>query len=301
MKIHIVGSEGYIGRALVRELDSVPGTTVTTADALLYGQSCPPRTKHLVNSGEHIRYVNEVDPDVVVLLAATAHDPAGRLSEFAVRGHTFYTPHLIALDAFDRGRRVVVVSSLAVNAQSGHYPLAKHDLERYLGNTLAFAGRGSIIRFGTIFGVAGPRPDAESFRSHLLLNNMLYTALDTGRITVHRPALRRPVLTLDRAVQTLKSAIFSVGPYGTITNHWTTSGQLRDYAESVRRFLDGVGVPAVVEELDQAGDTRDYGWGWYDDLRLREDLFETLGFIRENMDEIRRVRETSWEELYKRA
>lgn len=267
MKILVVGSEGYIGRALSCRLARRDDVHLYRVDPCVYGQHRHHTCKRLFKAKDITQYIDEVEPDHIVWLGAYAHDPQNRINVTTAIRNNARRPS-VALSG--TGCSYTAVSSLSVFA-AGAYPESKRCLEQLLVSSGDFGQRGNILRFGTIFGAPG-HGDGESFRPHLLLNRMSLDAVRRSTITVVDPNKKRPVLSLLGAVSALEASIFLEGPRGMITNVYDTCGTLRQFAEyvkervEIKRALAG-GGPAVLISVPDIGkdvDTRDYGWGKFD-------------------------------------
>jgi len=272
MKLLIVGSEGYIGRALCRRFTFRDDIELFRVDPCVYGQPpATPAVQKIFKTKDVVRYIDKIVPDHIVWLGAYAHDPSGRINTtIAIRNNA----RRVAVALSGTGCPYTAVSSLSVFAE-GAYPESKRYLEQALVAAGDFGARGSLLRFGTVFGVPNPG-DAESFRAHLLLNRMSIDAVTKGKITVTHPTKRRPVLALRKAVHALERDIFSEGPRGTISNHYDTCGTLQEFAQLVQLKVamkkPDSPVEIVVPDNAPDLDNRDYGWGEFEPMEINLEL-----------------------------
>jgi nucleoside-diphosphate-sugar epimerase len=281
MRVAVVGSGGYVGVPLCHALES-RGDKVLRIDARVYGQPLPPDTIVADHGWTISEAILRRGADAIVWLAAYAHDPAGRIpADEMRRNNTELIYDTLEITTIP----VIVTSSLSVFAgnRGGAYPKSKRMLEENLSWRKDFPDRVSILRFGTLFGMA---PDAAyrvpTFRSHLLLNNMVYEGLMTGRIT-YQVDRSRPVLPLDLAVEAIIARLDG-GPRGDITNHYLTSGTLEQYAVAVRGALRTHSCfPVLMWNYGEyVADDRDYGWGPFDEIALRGWLHPLIHWTLDN-------------------
>lgn len=297
MRVAVVGSGGYVGVPLCHALES-RGDKVLRIDARVYGQPLHPDTI-VANHGWTIaEAILRRGADAIVWLAAYAHDPAGRIPADEVRrNNTDLIYDTLEITTIP----VIVTSSLSVFAgnRGGAYPKSKRMLEENLSWRKDFPDRVSILRFGTLFGMS---PDAEyrvpTFRSHLLLNNMVYEGLTTGRIN-YRVYLSRPVLPLSLAVEAIIGRLDG-GPRGDITNHYLTSGTLEQYAVAVREaFRAHCCFATLMGHIGyDVADDRDYGWGPFDEIALRGWLHPLIHWTLSNRRLVAAEREKFPQNLY---
>lgn len=260
MKVMIIGSEGYLGTALVGELRRNPKLyELNLVDACLWGQ----RPSHgcYVPRGcaQILWHVDRYRPDVLVWLAALAHDPQGRLRPQDVMYNNATLPALGAQWALEQGKRFVGVSSYSIFTRGpcpGAYPESKRKLEGYLYDLEPWRGI-NLVRFGTLWGhTEFSRP--ETFRPHLLLNSMVLDAVTSGTIKIPDKALSRPVTHLEDAVLAVQGAIEAPVPGLTMNVH-TCSATLRQFAEAVAEVVPGTRIEEVPASKET--DKRDYQFG----------------------------------------
>lgn len=261
MKILIIGSEGYVGSLLCLKLSA--RHEVLCVDRQL--------------GGERMSTVVPDDVEVVVDLAAHAHDPS--IDPEAVFQNNAFEPRLFFEQLPARCYHYIIPSSLSVFAArgSGAYPASKRTLERLMLTCDDYPARVSIPRFGTLFGATR----RASWRRHLLLNSMVYDAVHEGVVHVNGAAIRRPVVSLDDAVEVLIRLVENVDqPRGEIRNIWSTSGTLQEYGEFVAD-LTGARVALPVDfPVHAPTDKRDYGWGAFAPKRIEGAVRRLIEWVR---------------------
>lgn len=298
MRIAIVGSEGYLGTALVPALK---GHELLRIDAGLWSDP-PAGVVHCHRALEILGRLRGWKPDVVVWLAALAHDPRCKLSPATVRENNAWVPGSVCQWALRNDTRFIAISSYSIfaGAGSGAYCESKRELEEQMYDLNLYRGA-SILRLGTLFGAEEGTP-IRSFRPHLLLNSFMLDALAHGEVRVDKDARTRPVCPLGRAVSALVSLIEDPVP-GHVRSVHMCSAYLKEFAELVADMVPGA---KVVERETPAQDARNYAFPpTLDDPDMRDTMrFELVplgDFIAANLRAVLRHRETCWAEYYKRA
>lgn len=299
MHVAVVGAEGYVGRALCRHLQGYYGDSLvlTRIDSLLYDQEAHYSTVRVSSAEDIIDVLKSAHPDVVVWLAAYAHDPQCRVPREIMVHNNANIPGSVGLWCAAHNIVFIAASSLSVWAYEGAYPDSKRHMEWKLQQSLNFCRYVDIIRFGTLFGSYGDG-DVDVFRSHLLLNSMVFDALSKDRIEISFPSVRRPVLPLGEAVRSILELIKYNGPRGRIENLAMTSGTLMQFAETVRSVIAVGGPKPDVTVTGDWRDKRDYGWGTYDPRPLERLLPSLIGYTRKNLEDIAKHRAAFPENYY---
>jgi nucleoside-diphosphate-sugar epimerase len=250
MNILVTGSRGYVGSALVPLLRAA-GHEVLEHDIGVYDQDLT----GVLTREQAMRRLDEVD--AVVMLAALAHDPAHGLPTQLVLEHTWRQPLGFWRAAIGHAniKRIVVLSSMSVFAiGAGAYPAAKRELESSILLCPGWYRRTMILRPGTIWGATESLPP-ERFRSHLLLNSMIRTAVLNGRIDIRCSRDQvRPVAHLWAVLNAIRGALDPRETTGTIRNIIDSTHTVGEFAAALS---DCYGAPIY----DYAGpqDTRSYG------------------------------------------
>lgn len=300
MRVMIIGSEGYLGTALVGALRK--DHDLNLVDACLWGQ-VPSKGTYVPRGAQQIMWhIDHYRPEVLVWLAALAHDPQGRLAPKDVNYANAVLPALGAKWAIENGRRFVGVSSYSIftrGVDPGAYPVSKRKMEEWLTDNDLWRGI-NLVRFGTLYGVTGhSRP--ETFRPHLLLNSMMLDAVISRKITIPETELQRPVTYLGDAVEAVRRAIEAPVP-GSIENVHLCSGTLREFAEAVGMDMSGITIQTVPASMET--DKRSYHFkpAIKDTLaRLRWDLRDLREFTVLHGAELASRRQSCWEPFLLRA
>lgn len=258
MKISVIGSEGYIGSAL---LPYLKGHEVQRIDAMLYDQGdgahvCKVPLFPYENRDAILDYLTHFNPDVIVNLAALAHDPEKRLDPVLVDAFNAFMPACVAQWAVDRKKRFIAISSLSVHAGSGAYPASKRNMEAHLFRIGLSRGI-DILRFGTIFGHV-PGQHYRYLRPHLLLNSMILDGVLNGVINVNGWQ-DRPVTALHDAISLLIDMVLVDRAPGQIINRYWASAQLPEWAQVVGRACVAEGYPVRIAPMAETSkDDRSY-------------------------------------------
>lgn len=170
-RILVTGADGFLGRAVVRQLGALDVDTVPVsrrADAVPPSVVCDLADPHAV-----ARLVEEAEPNVVINLAAVIAFEAGVLASL-IPVNTI-APGVLASRCAASGARLVQASSIAIHAgdverfdagtpaaPATDYGRSKHYAEQLVA---ASGCRFTIVRFGGIFGHPGP--------AHLGLNRSI--------------------------------------------------------------------------------------------------------------------------------
>ncbi|MDX3639702.1 SDR family oxidoreductase [Streptomyces sp. MB09-02B] len=261
MKILITGNRGYLGRVL-HDLLRGDGHDVGGFDIGLF-------EANFASSLCDIRDIKGSDIasfDAVVHLAAVCNDACGELSASATHAINHAATVRLATLARNVGvGRFVLASSCSVY---GHTSLSEVDESSQVAPLTAYAAskfaaeRALLglatdgfcpvaLRFATLFG-----PSA-AFRSDILLNRMVGTAVRRGVVHVNGPDIRRPMLHVHDAARAIahvlsaETSLVRVGVYNvgcTTLNH-----KLDEVADMVRQA-----VPTAEIRHRPATDQRTY-------------------------------------------
>jgi nucleoside-diphosphate-sugar epimerase len=221
MRIAVIGSEGYLGRALLPHLID---HTVLRYDAGLHGQRREGPVVWGSRKEDIISVLKGFRPDHIIWLAGFAHDPSLRVTGLAMWENNYGLP--VEVLAQFQDIPTLVASSMSVYSQDlSLYALTKRALERWVLVGL----NANVLRFGTLYGVGDPA----AHRPHLLLNSMVLDAIRRNRITIQGDDIVRPTCSLYSAVNAIVEDLQET-ERGTLRNMVETCGTLRHYAGQVQ-------------------------------------------------------------------
>lgn len=215
MRILIAGGAGYVGSRLVPALIK-DGHSVTVLDLLWFGNNLPKDVKVIKKDIFDIDEKALRGFDQVIFLAGLSNDP---MAEYSPADNFIYNsaaPAYLAYIAKQAGvKRFIYACSGSVygfsdnkilsesaSAQSSFpYGISKRKGE--FGVMYLEDENFSVIslRKGTISGWS-PR-----MRFDLLVNTMYMKAQTLGKITINNPAIWRPILVIDDAVEAYRLAV----------------------------------------------------------------------------------------------
>jgi nucleoside-diphosphate-sugar epimerase len=224
MRIAIIGSEGYLGRALLPHLID---HTVLRYDAGLHGQKREGPVVWGSRKEDLLCVLKGFRPDHIIWLAGFAHDPSLRVTGLAMWENNYGLP--VEVLAQFQDTPTLLASSMSVYSRDlSIYALTKRALERW-----ALAGlNANVLRFGTLYGVGDPA----AHRPHLLLNSMVLDAIRRNQIVISGEGIKRPVCSLGCACRAIKWDMDDTCR-GTLENVYVDSGTLREYAEQVQATI----------------------------------------------------------------
>lgn len=223
-KILVIGGEGYIGSALIDNLEQKENIVVWDAES----------------------YTNTSIQSFDVVINLAAHSSVDLCQLYPVESHLNNVSRLgYLIDNLKPSSYLIHASSASVY---GSYPgianeetpllkaLTLYDEQKILGEKLINQGikqgkKLAALRFGTLAGISS------NFRIDLVLNAMVIASMKTGRLLAISPKTRRCILFIEDLCFAI-SKIIEIQPIGTF-NVGSLNTQVGDLAEIVRLRLGG--------------------------------------------------------------
>ena len=251
MRILVTGSEGFLGKHLVRSL-SEDGRSVTGIDLALFD-------RHDIRGD--LAWVKLENYDACVHLAAiAAPDKCKKDPSLAFETNVRGTHNVLRLCERLNIRRFIFMSSAHVYGISPKYmptpeshPLALHDTyttTKILGEQLCelfWQNHGIAYTCIRLFNAYGPGQSPDYF-----LGVKLRQANAGGPLTVRNASVTKDWIYIGDVIRAIQLALESdfVGPVNIGTGIETSLGQL------VERIAQGFNLPIVTEEDDPSGPSR---------------------------------------------
>ena len=264
-KILIAGGAGYIGCALVPALKS-RGYDVKVVDLCIFGNNLPPGTPLLGIDLFDLDFRDLEGFDTVIFMAGLSNDPMADYSPSQNFIQNSAAPAFLAYEAKRaRVKRFIYASSASVygdcsgemvyEGDEDRHPIFPYGLSKIQGE---FAARTMVdenfsviaLRKGTVSGYS-PR-----MRLDLLVNAMFKSAFDTGTIFVNDPAVYRPVLSIQDAVQAYIRAVEAPEDLAVVFNIASGNYTIAQVAEQVAARVP-MSHPPTVEVVGKK-DMRNY-------------------------------------------
>lgn len=240
--ILLIGATGYIGSALYPALASI-----TQVDCLDIGRRGNP-AKIPFELGDYgaVRFEKVRNYDTIILLAA--HSSVGQAANdsWAAFHNNVVKFHRL-LEMVRDDQRLIYASSSSVYSGFGAAGASEdaeagnlYDLSKYIDDALATLSHKHCygLRFGT---VNGPSPN---IRNDLMLNRMVRTAKDHGRVEIQNPQVRRPILGIHDLVRAVTAIVNGDGLPGTY-NLASCNATVQELGALV---ADAAGVPLIIGE-----------------------------------------------------
>jgi nucleoside-diphosphate-sugar epimerase len=239
MKILIAGGAGYIGSALVPKLME-RGYEVDVIDLFWFGDHLPEGTGIIEGDIFDIGEKDLKGYEQVIFLAGLSNDPMAEYSPSQNFVSNAAAPAYLAYIAKKSGvRRFVFAGSCSVYgytvnelydetspANCGYpYGISKLQGENSIMQLVDDSFSAISLRQGTVCGYS-PR-----MRLDLVINTMFKTAMVNGEITVNNPAIWRPILSIQDAVDAYTRAIevdYEISGVFNVASGNYTVGELAD-------------------------------------------------------------------------
>jgi nucleoside-diphosphate-sugar epimerase len=250
MKILVAGGAGYVGSALIPKLQE-RGYFIDVVDLLWFGNQLPEDVNILHKDIFDLQEEELQGYDQVIFLAGLSNDPMAEFSPAKNFIHNASAPSYLAYIAKRAGvRKFIYAGSCSVYGYTvnelydetapavSSYPYGISKLQGEQA-VLSMADENfSVICFrkGTVSGYS-PR-----MRLDLIVNTMFKTALQTGEVIVNNPAIWRPILSIEDAVngyiRAVESAEGITGIFNLSSGNYTV-GEVADLVkEAVETKMD---------------------------------------------------------------
>ena len=243
MKILLAGGAGYIGSKLAPFLVE-RGYDVDVLDLFWFGDFLPEKIKKVKKSIFEVDQEEVKKYDQIIFLAGLSNDPMAEYSPSLNFIHNASAPAYLGYIAKRAGvKRFIYASSCSVYGYTenelydenspavSNYPYGISKLQGEQAVLQMKDEHFSVIclRQGTVSGYS-PR-----MRLDLIVNTMFKSALKNDMITVHNPAIWRPILSINDAVTAYVRAIESSdnisGIYNVASGNYTV-GEVADLVKS---------------------------------------------------------------------
>lgn len=244
MKILIAGGAGYIGSALVPRLIG-RGYDVDVVDLFWFGNHLPEAAGTIEKDVFDLEQRDIEGYEQVIFLAGLSNDPMAEYSPSQNFIFNAAAPAYLAYIAKQaKVRRFVYAGSCSVYgytvnelydetspANCGYpYGISKLQGENSILQLVDDSFSAISLRQGTVCGYS-PR-----MRLDLVINTMFKAAISTGAITVNNPAIWRPILSIQDAVDAYTRAIevdYEISGIFNVASGNYTVGELADIVMDV--------------------------------------------------------------------
>jgi nucleoside-diphosphate-sugar epimerase len=266
MKILLAGGAGYIGSKLAPSLVE-RGYEIDVLDLFWFGDYLPDKIKKMKKSIFDVNQEELRVYDQIIFLAGLSNDPMAEYSPSLNFIHNASAPAYLGYIAKKAGvKRFIYASSCSVYGYTenelydenspavSNYP---YGISKLQGEQAVLQMRDEhfsviCLRQGTVSGYS-PR-----MRLDLIVNTMFKSALMNGVITVHNPAIWRPILSINDAVTAYTRAIESSENISGIYNVASGNYTVGEVADLVRLSLKTRMDKDIKLKIEHRQDYRNY-------------------------------------------
>ena len=266
-KVLIAGGAGYVGTVLC-DLLIDRGYDVTAADLLWFGNKLNPKVNLINKNIRDLRVDDVADQDVVIFIAGVSNDPMAEFKPEVNFVENSATPAYLAYitrESCKKPKRFIYGSTCSVygytqnklmNESAEVSPKFPYGISKLLGEQGVMSledecFRPIALRKGTVGGWS-PR-----MRFDLVVNTMTKFALMNGALSVHNPALWRPLVDIRDAafayLRSIESDLSISGVYNVSYGNYTI-GRL---ADEIKETLLEDGIEVTLE-VEHRPDMRNY-------------------------------------------
>ena len=266
MKILLAGGAGYIGSKLTPHLLE-RGYEADVVDLFWFGDFLPENVGKIKKDIFEIKKEDISKYDQIIFLAGLSNDPMAEFSPSLNFIHNASAPAYLGYIAKQAGvKKFIYASSCSVYGYTenelydekspavSNYPYGISKLQGEQAVLQMANGHFSVLclRQGTVSGYS-PR-----MRLDLIVNTMFKSAMLENAITVHNPAIWRPILSIDDAVTAYIRAIESSetiqGVFNVASGNFTV-GEVADLVKaSIKSKLD----KDIALKIEHRQDYRNY-------------------------------------------
>lgn len=263
MKILITGGFGFVGSQLLYLLKPRRDLDITVVDNLLAGDALASEGVQFVNADiRNAAIMDKLIPqfDTIIHLAAIVGEPAACINPlFSFDVNVNGTRNILA--AMTEKQRIIFTSTSSVygnrpnetvDEDTQPLPLNHYAQQKYTSEKdIIMSGKEyTIVRPVTAFGITART------RMDLLVNNLIYDALEYKRIEIYEPNIMRPIIHVIDFTRILEGAIDNRLPSMNIYNIGDTQYSMTKYnlAATIANMCDAEVVLGKGTSLD----LRDY-------------------------------------------
>ena len=266
MKILLAGGAGYIGSKLAPHLLD-RGYEVDVIDLFWFGDFLPDKVGKINKNIFDISREEVNKYDQIIFLAGLSNDPMAEYSPSLNFIHNASAPAYLGYIAKQAGvKKFIYASSCSVYGYTenelydesspavSNYPYGISKLQGEQAVLQMMDDHFSVIclRQGTVSGYS-PR-----MRLDLIVNTMFKSAMLDGQITVHNPAIWRPVLSIKDAVTAYVRAIESNESINGVFNVASGNYTVGEVADLVKSSIESKREEEIDLNIEHRQDYRNY-------------------------------------------
>ena len=266
MKILLAGGAGYIGSKLAPHLIN-RGYEVDVVDLFWFGDFLPDKVSKIKKDIFEITREEVAKYDQIIFLAGLSNDPMAEYSPSLNFIHNASAPAYLGYIAKQAGvKKFIYASSCSVYGYTenelydekspavSNYPYGISKLQGEQAVLQMMADHFSVIclRQGTVSGYS-PR-----MRLDLIVNTMFKCAMLDREITVHNPAIWRPILSINDAVTAYVRAIESNDSINGVFNVASGNYTVGEVADLVKTSIESKMDKKIELKIEHRQDYRNY-------------------------------------------
>jgi nucleoside-diphosphate-sugar epimerase len=246
MKILVVGGGGYVGSAFVPAL-AERGHDITVADLFWFGRHLPAGVSTIEKDVFDMAESDLEGFEQVVFMAGLSNDPMAEFSPSMNFISNAASPAYLGYIARKVGvRRFVFSGSCSVYGytENQFYDETSPTISNFPYGVSKLMGEQSLVSMSTpSFSVISLRKGTVSgysprMRLDLIVNTMFKAAVEKSEITINNPAIWRPILSIQDAIDAYLAAIDAGRDVSGVFNVASGNYTVGDVAERVKRRLE---------------------------------------------------------------